>query len=42
MPITSSAAVSHVLVWISTLGSAGGSNSSALSEIGLQPASPLA
>jgi putative peptidoglycan lipid II flippase len=42
IPVTDSAPVSHVLVWISTLGSADGKNRSALSEVGLQAASPPA
>jgi putative peptidoglycan lipid II flippase len=40
IPITDSAPVSHVMVWISTLGSTGNENRAALSEIGVQTATP--
>jgi putative peptidoglycan lipid II flippase len=42
IPITDPAPVSNVLVWISKLGSADGDNRCALSEVGLQAASPPA
>jgi putative peptidoglycan lipid II flippase len=42
IPITNSRPVSHVLVWIASLGSADGQNRSALSEIGIHAASPPA
>jgi putative peptidoglycan lipid II flippase len=42
IPITDPAPVSNVLVWISKLGSADGNNRCALSEVGLQAASPPA
>jgi putative peptidoglycan lipid II flippase len=42
IPVTSKAPVSNVLVWISTLGSADGESRSALSEIGVEAASPPA
>jgi putative peptidoglycan lipid II flippase len=40
--VTNSAPVSGVLVWIATLGSTGGKNQAAISEIELQAASPPA
>lgn len=42
IPVDSSAPVSNVLVWISTLGSSDGQSRSAISEIELQAASPPA
>ncbi|HET6734055.1 protein kinase family protein [Mycobacterium sp.] len=42
IPITDPAPVSNVLVWISKLGSADGNNRCAMSEVGLQAASPPA
>ena len=42
IPVNSSAPVSGVLVWISTLGSADGKSQAAISEIELQAAAPPA
>lgn len=42
IPVTASAPVSSVVVWISTLGSSDGKNRAAISEIELQAASPPA